>query len=166
MKMPKKHHIGTAIGLLIVLLALCSCASLKKEKAADYDTALFDQSYVHQIDVRISEADWEDLKANPLEKTKYTVDVVIDGEEYREVHDMLLPYVQKDPTAFYSVEEFEEGFELLMDFCRRRAQSIRLQLEGSLHTDSAEQQLQSRVDASDLDVFRLGGPDWVYCSKN
>ena len=474
MKQKKLHLLTTLISLLI-LAALCSCVSLKKEKAADYETALFDQSYVHQIDIRISEADWEDLKANPLEKTKYTVDVVIDGEEYREVsfatkgnsslafvaadgssrysfkisfgknnkdqsyhglnklnlhngfydttymkdylsyevfrqagvdapltsyvwltvngepyglyiavedlgksflkrtaggegviykpessdlgltvekvlalretglpiptenhgsdlvyrddnpesypdiftnaetkttdednlaviealkhlaegsdlesylytdqiiaffaahnlllnydsytagmlhnlilyerdgklsllpwdynlaylsfvpaiinqpledatellnkgidsplfgteeesrpmwswiardeqyldryheamdalvvqyfesgmfeeqargvHDMILPYVQKDPTAFYSVEEYEEGFEILMELCRRRVRSIRLQLEGSLHTDSAEQQPQSRVDASDLDVSRLGGPDWVY----
>ena len=48
--------------------------------AADYASRLFDTSYVHTIDIAISGEDWSDLKANPLEKTKYKVNITIDGE--------------------------------------------------------------------------------------
>ena len=78
------------------------------------------------------------------------------------MHDLLLPYVEKDPTAFYDLDAFERGFETLVEFCKRRAQSIRLQLDGKLATRNADQRDQDKVDASDLVVFEMGGPDWVY----
>ena len=83
-------------------------------------------------------------------------------EEARAMHDLLLPYVEKDPTAFYDLDAFERGFETLVEFCKRRAQSIRLQLDGKLATRNADQRDQDKVDASDLVVFEMGGPDWVY----
>lgn len=41
------------------------------------------------------------------------------------------PYVQKDPTAFYSYEEFKTGVETLKQFCSLRSQSVQSQLDGS-----------------------------------
>ena len=56
------------------------------EKAeAEYASKLFDTSYVHSIDIEIAEVDWEDLLKNPTDKTKYKVNVTIDGEEIDEV---------------------------------------------------------------------------------
>ena len=50
-----------------------------------YAETLFDTSRVHTIDVSIAKADWADLRANPLSKTKYETAVTIDGEEFRSV---------------------------------------------------------------------------------
>ena len=77
------------------------------------------------------------------------------------VYEMILPYVEKDPTAFCSVEEFKQGFEVLIEFCKRRVQSVRKQLEGNLSGTNAEQKGEDKVDASDIDVMLMGGPDWV-----
>lgn len=76
--------------------------------------------------------------------------------EMRELHEMLLPYVEKDPTAFYSPEEFSTGCEVLRQFCERRAQSIRLQLDGKLPAIGADQPEQDKVSASDLNVMDMG----------
>ena len=82
-------------------------------------------------------------------------------EEARAMYEMILPYVEKDPTLFYSVDEFRHGFEVLVDFCLRRAESVRRQLDGKLATVNSEQQPEDKVDASDLIVMDMGGPDWV-----
>ena len=57
----------------------------KKSEAASYESGLFDTSYVHKINVEISEDDWKDLRENPLKKTKYSVDVTIDGDTVENV---------------------------------------------------------------------------------
>ena len=82
-------------------------------------------------------------------------------KEIREIYEMLLPYVEKDPTLFYSVEEFRHGFEVLVDFCLRRAESVRRQLDGTLATVNSEQNAADKVEASDLFLMDMGGPDWV-----
>ena len=76
--------------------------------------------------------------------------------EMRDLHEMLLPYVEKDPTAFYSPEEFSTGCEVLRQLCERRAKSIRLQLGGKLPTISADQPEQDKVNASDLHIADMG----------
>ena len=50
-----------------------------------YENKIFDTSYVHAIDIIISEEDWKDLLENPTDKTKYEVNVKIDGEELASV---------------------------------------------------------------------------------
>ena len=50
-----------------------------------YETLLFDTSFVHTLDVTIADGDWADLLANPTEKTKYKVNVTIDGETVEKV---------------------------------------------------------------------------------
>ena len=50
---------------------------------AKYEDTLFDNSFVHQIDIRIAEADWTNLLRNPVNKTRYTADITIDGESLK-----------------------------------------------------------------------------------
>ena len=69
---------------------------------------------------------------------------------------LLRPCVEKDPSAFYTVEEFDRATATLKRFCLLRAQSIRAQLNGELATKSAEQDAAARIDASDLDLSSMG----------
>ena len=112
---------------------------------------------------------WIVMDEKYLDEYHDALDALISGyfesgrfeKEARAVYEMLLPYVEKDPTLFYSVDEFKHGFEVLVDFCLRRAQSVRRQLDGNLATINGNQQNQDKVNASDLDVMDMGGPDWV-----
>lgn len=56
-----------------------------KTSEASYTESLFDTSRVHEINVEIAEDDWKNLLANPLNKTKYAVDVTIDGTKVKNV---------------------------------------------------------------------------------
>ena len=62
---------------------------------------------------------------------------------------MLLPYIQEDPTAFYSAEEYSKAYEMFCETCLRRAQSVRKQLDGDLASTNADQQDKDKVPASD-----------------
>ena len=50
-----------------------------------YANKIFDQSYVHRIDITIAEEDYKDLLTNPTEKTRYHVTAIIDGETFDNV---------------------------------------------------------------------------------
>ena len=67
------------------------------DRSAVYN-GLFSTDRVHTIDVTISEEDWADLQANPLEKTKYKTTVNIDGETVEEVS-----FATKGNTSLSSV---------------------------------------------------------------
>ena len=41
---------------------------------------------------------------------------------------LIAPYVEKDPTKFYTFEEFEKGVSTLKEFCKLRTESIESQL--------------------------------------
>lgn len=69
---------------------------------------------------------------------------------------MLALYLEKDPNAFYSIEEFKKGCDVLRQFCLRRAQSVRKQLNGELGRDNTKQKDSDKVTASDLDVRSMG----------
>ena len=51
---------------------------------------------------------------------------------------LIAPYVEKDPTAFCTYEEFEGGVEAIKTFCTLRSESVALQLSGSDESVSAE----------------------------
>lgn len=74
-----------------------------KEKA-EYEDKLFDKSYVHKVNIDISEEDWEDLLANPLNKTKYEVNITIDGETIEDVS-----FATKGNTSLSSVASDEDS---------------------------------------------------------
>jgi len=77
-----------------------------------------------------------------------TVDVtgIID-----DAYQLIKSYVEKDPTAFYSYEEFETGVETLRQFCVLRSQSISGQLANQETTEE-----MSYADASALTLSDMG----------
>ena len=76
--------------------------------------------------------------------------------EMSRIRDMIRPYVENDPSAFYSVEEFDKAYQTLLDFCLLRTQSIRKQLNGELDTVTSQQYRGDRVDASSVNVSDTG----------
>ena len=50
-------------------------------------------------------------------------------------------------------EEAENAFQYLTEFCTRRAESIRKQLDGALSCDTAQQDDAKKVDGSMIAVF-------------
>ena len=75
-----------------------------------------------------------------------------------EAYALIAPYVEKDPTAFCSYEEFETGIETLRSFCEKRTESVRGQLEGTIPSTDEGQQADSSalVDASGLSLSAMG----------
>ena len=78
--------------------------------------------------------------------------------ELDRVTALISDYVQKDPTAFYSYEEFTQGVETLRTFCLLRAESIRGQLDGTIPSTSEGQAADpgSLIDAGDLSLSDMG----------
>ncbi len=84
--MKKAIILVLVVTLIVSSLAGCSHTSAKdKATKMEYEGKLMDDSAVHNINVKISDEDWKDLLENPLDKTKYKVDVDIDGETYSDV---------------------------------------------------------------------------------
>ena len=77
-----------------------------------------------------------------------TVDVqaIIDN-----AYNLIKSYVEKDPTAFYTYEEFETGVETLRQFCELRSESIAMQLANDKTATT-----MSYADASNLNVSDMG----------
>ena len=76
--------------------------------------------------------------------------------ELERVYNMIRPYVEKDTSAFYTVDEFDDAYETLNKFCLLRAESIRKQLSGELASISDEQTASEQVDASDISIKTMG----------
>lgn len=55
------------------------------DESVTYENRIFNDSYVHIIDVKISDENWDDLQKSPTEKKKYKCDVLIDGIEFKDV---------------------------------------------------------------------------------
>ena len=77
-----------------------------------------------------------------------TVDIqsIIDN-----AYNLIKAYAEKDPTAFYTYEEFEKGVETMRSFCELRSESISMQLANGETASN-----MSYVDASDLNVSDMG----------
>lgn len=75
--------------------------------------------------------------------------------------ELIAPYVEKDPTRFYSYEEFETGVETLRTFCRLRAESIAEQLAGTIPSteDGQAADASALVDASSITLSDMGTMD-------
>lgn len=78
--------------------------------------------------------------------------------ELEQVVQMITPYVEKDPTKFCTVEEFETAVDALHSFCQLRAQSVQGQLDGTIPSTQEGQQADpdSLVDASNLSISDMG----------
>ena len=84
----------------------------------------------------------------------------VNSEEFQNelarLYEMLLPYVEKDATAFYTADEFTKAFNTLKDFISFRAESIEKQLSGKLSTVTDKQEASDRVDASNINISDMG----------
>lgn len=80
------------------------------------------------------------------------------SEEIDALYDMIRPYVEKDPTAFVTVEEFDTAVETLKAFCLLRAESIRGQLDGTIPSTAEGQEADgsSLIDASEITISAMG----------
>lgn len=64
-------------------------------------------------------------------------------------YSLISSYVEKDPTAFCTYEEYEKGVAALKKFCALRNESVRLQLDES----------DKIVDTGDLNISDMGTMD-------
>ena len=79
-------------------------------------------------------------------------------EMFDSVVELISPYVEKDPTAFCTYEEFQTGVSALKEFCLLRAESVSGQLNSTIPSDSEGQQEDSSslIDASHLTISDMG----------
>ena len=68
------------------------------------------------------------------------------------------PYVQNDPTAFYSYEEFQAGVSALESFCALRSESVSGQLDGTIPStkDGQSANPSALIDGSSLSLSDMG----------
>ena len=96
------------------------------------------------------------------------ISAFFDSQDFEQLIDetfaLIAPYVQKDPTAFFSYEEFQAGAETLREFCLLRAESINGQLQGSIPStaegqlaDSSNLVYASHISLSDMGSMNTGG---------
>ena len=80
------------------------------------------------------------------------------AEEIDRISSMIREYVENDPTAFYSVEEFDTAIETLKTFCNLRAESIRGQLSGTIPSTEEGQSKNSAslIQADDVTISDMG----------
>lgn len=81
------------------------------------------------------------------------------AEMYDNAIALISPFVEKDPTAFCTYDEFLTGSSTLREFCLLRAESIRSQLDGAIASTSEEQTETSNanfIDASHIDIESMG----------
>lgn len=83
-----------------------------------------------------------------------TVDVqaIIDN-----AYNLIKSYVEKDPTAFYTYEEFEAGVETMRQFCALRSESISMQLANGETASDMNYVDASALTLSDMGSMNMGG---------
>ena len=83
-----------------------------------------------------------------------TVDVqaIIDN-----AYNLIKAYVEKDPTAFCTYEEFETGVEAMRQFCALRSESISTQLANGNTSHNMSYVDASALTLSDMGSMNMGG---------
>lgn len=71
---------------------------------------------------------------------------------------LISPYVERDPTAFCTYEEFQKAVETLKNFCLLRSESVRGQLSGTIPSTSEGQAEDSGslIDVGELSLSDMG----------
>ena len=78
-------------------------------------------------------------------------------EEINRVQTMITPYAENDPTAFYTMEEFEKAVDTMQTFCAKRGESIRGQLDGTIpSTTTGQRSSDVLIDASEISTADMG----------
>ncbi len=81
-----KKIISYLLTLLMVLpAAVCTAQDNGQNSRASYAGLIFDNACIHTVEVSMSEEDRAGQLARATDKTRYRADVVIDGEEVRNV---------------------------------------------------------------------------------
>ena len=72
--------------------------------------------------------------------------------------ELISPYVEKDPTAFCSYEDYLLAVDTIEKFCLLRAESVRGQLEGTIPSTIKEQEQNKNkfIDASEIWLPDMG----------
>ena len=109
-----KRTIGFVAAAMALAVCLCLCAVAFSGQlfssdssgglAVEYETALFDTSEVLQINIRMDEADWQDMLDNATAEEYYPCDVEIGGETFYQVGirpkgNTSLTAIASDPTT-------------------------------------------------------------------
>lgn len=78
--------------------------------------------------------------------------------EIARVQEMISPYLERDESKFYEMEEFEKAVDTLQTFCAKRGQSVRGQLNGTIASTTGGRQRNSSslIDASDISTADMG----------
>lgn len=91
---------------------------------------------------------------------------IIDSGEFEQeaarVYDLILPYIEKDPKAIFSADEFKKGYATLLRFSELRAESITKQVSGQLATRSELQAEEDKVDASEISIADMGSLEKLF----
>ena len=79
-------------------------------------------------------------------------------QKVEEITELISPYVEKDPTAFCSYEDYQTGVETIRNFCLLRAESVRGQLDGEIPSTIRGQSMDRSafVDASSVWIPDMG----------
>lgn len=88
---------------------------------------------------------------------KFLESVDIDSVIYS-AYELIAAYVEKDPTKFYTYEEFEVGVSTLKEFCSLRKKSIEMQLAEGNTTQTANYVDASGINLSDMGSMNNGNP--------
>ena len=70
------------------------------------------------------------------------------------LYSLLYSYVENDVSAFYTADEFIEGFNTLKEVCLLRSESILKQLNGEISITSIDS--VNYIDGSHLNLDTLG----------
>lgn len=78
------------MNIKVIFLGICVCllgisCPIVNEDVKNYEQVLFDDSYVHSIDIQIDEAKWESLLSSALDKDYFKCDMLIDGVLFKDV---------------------------------------------------------------------------------
>lgn len=79
-------------------------------------------------------------------------------QKFEAIVQLISPYVEKDPTAFCTYDEFLIAVDTLREFCLLRAESISEQLDGTIPstTEGQNQDVSSLIDASHIVISDMG----------
>lgn len=82
-------------------------------------------------------------------------------ERVNEITEMITPYVEQDPTAFCSYEDYLLGVDTFKNFCILRAESVRGQLDGTIPSTirGQSEDKSNFVDASKVWLPDMGEVD-------
>ena len=121
----------------------------------DYDKTLFDNSYVHEVNIEIKKEDYEDLLKHPTDKTKYTVDVIIDNERYEEVS-----FSTKGNSSLYFVadDETSDRYSYKINFSKNKENQKCHGLD-KLNLNNLYKDASYMKDFISYDMFKTAGID-------